>query len=537
MYRLPDDHDADCERSASVRFLRNVEALRVAARVWNTQEGAATDEDREVLRLYSGFGDAGVADLAFDYDGRPKGALGALRLRDDWIRGVRRSCLDAFYTPVGVVDAVWKIAERFGGLRGTPLVLEPSCGVGNFLGRAPAHLSASSFVGVEADLGAAAICRALYPARIASRPFEDVAKDLPPFDLVVGNVPFGQRTMHDEELPPGCRSTLHDYFVARSVLALRRGGLAVLLTSTGTLDKVRSEGRAWLAARAELVFAARLPTGSFVGTDADADLLVLRRRDVDLVRADDTWIRSVRLGGAADAGSGWRDVLAAYPELGGASLSSVFVERPDLAVGEWAAARNQYAKVEPIVRWPDDVNGPASDRASVRLARSAWLRREILARAAAIAPAEEPREEAPPAHTEAVEALPPAAAAPPLQRSAERLLKALRAMLAAQLEGAGEDELRILRAVHADFVRRFGRVRDVVVKPFRDTPLGRAWPLLRTLEEVDGSPGPALRRRLVAGAEAPRPLDLTEALYVVLDRWGRVDLDAVAEIMNRQEAA
>lgn len=479
----------------------------------------ATDDEKLVLSQYSGFGDAEVQRLAFDSWDRPIGPLAQLGLDASMLQSLKRSTLDTYYTPVEIVDAVWSVALRLLGSSEAPYVLEPACGTGVFLGRSPEQWQRRNFVGVEVDDVAYNIAWLLHDdIRIAAASFESVAQKLPLFDLVIGNAPFGDVKVSDETVPAFCRRTLHDYFVCRSVLSLRRGGYAILLTSTGTLDKQRSDVRKWLSMHAELLFALRLPTKTFIGTDADADLLVLRRCDVDVLKPSGDFLEVSRLGSDDGAARSplWQPIIDDDLQLASLDVNDYYRLHPEHVVGDWGARRTRYGRFEAVVEF-----------SGTRVALFAAVKQHIEAMAAALpAPTETPKR-----LSDAVSVSAPTTVLSPLERSAKRVLEALRRLLAAQQRGDFAAEQRLLGVVYDDFVRRWGRVRDVAAKSIADAELLRAWPLLRSLETKDGEKAALFTRRVVVETTVTQCHDVIDAMYRVLDSRGVIDVEAIARLL------
>ena len=511
-----------------------------------TQRRDVADEaDRAAMRRYTGFGDVEVQRLAFDAADNAIGDLAALGLDDSIVTSLRRSALDAYYTPPSLAVAMWSIAMQLCP-NPTPYVLEPACGPGVFFDAAPPQLPRDRFVGVECDVVAFNMAWLLHTdVKLSCARFQDVATQLPSgFDIVISNVPFGdvRVTPAGDAAPPRfCCRTLHDYFVAQSVLSLRRGGVAVLITSTGTLGKTTPDVRQWLACRADLLLAVRLPRGTFMGTGADADLLVLRRRDVDALRVEHDaapWLYS-RPAGVAD-GQKTATLPPAPPRhsvwgyhlmdirLSAVDVNDYFRLHPDHAAGStWVAHRAQGGRIEAgVVASAED--GDIGDRV-LRIAN-----RELAGyyAASAAAAAATTRTDVAAAATMPPAATPPTTATPPMERVAKRVLEALRRLLAAQQHGDAVAERRLLGVVYDDFRSRYGSVRHIDRRVVTDAGLRLAWPLLRSLENRDGSRGAVFTQRAIARLTSSRRCDnVIDALMVVLNERGCVDIEAIAERM------
>ena len=520
------------------RHLANVAALKLLRdqvdlqTIEATHGRAAAVAAHTILSDYTGYGDAATLRLAFDGLDRPINELADLHLPTTWIQSIRRSTLDAYYTPIDVGAAMWSIVGDLLPIDHNTTVLEPACGTGVFIRTAPAIIPHVNIAAVECDDVGAGITRTLFPAvKLAHRAFETAARFLPEFDVVIGNVPFGDKIVvetigHGDELPENCCRTLHDYFTCRAVAQLRRGGVAALITSTGTLGKLRDAARRWLAQHAELVFAARLPVGTFDTTQASADLLVFRRHVSDVLVPSDTWINTSRLSAdLADGrplpvrGAGWAEPLLRDRQLAGVDVNHWFRQHPELGLGEWFAAKGQYGRYDASVRGAGDV--------AERLT-AAWQRwRVVKGLDHSIAP--EPLKRAESAVTNS----PATTALPPMERAAKRLLDALRRVLAEQSrQESAEASQRLLLGLYEDFRGRFGTVRAVEPRKLHDTELRRAWPLLRLLETADGDRGAVFNSRIVHLTSERRCATVVDALLVVLNERGCVDIDAIAAKME-----
>ena len=202
----------------------------------------------------------------------------------------RESTLTAFYTPPEVTDAIYKAMEQMGFKEGN--LLEPSCGIGNFIGMLPESMRNTKIYGVELDKISAGIAQQLYQkSSIAAQGFEEVNVPDSFFDGVIGNVPFGDFKVLDKRYDK-YNFLIHDYFFAKSLDKLRPGGIMALVTSKGTMEKTNSSVRKYIAQRAELLGAIRLPNNTFkgnAGTEVVSDILFLQKRD-RLVDIERDWV-------------------------------------------------------------------------------------------------------------------------------------------------------------------------------------------------------------------------------------------------------
>jgi len=307
-------------------------------RALDAEDRPARADEQAVLARWSGWGSLpGVFD---DGDARWADVRSQLRDRLDdgaW-DAARRTTLNAHYSPAAAVDAIWGAVRDLGFSRGR--VLEPGCGSGNFIGMAPEGL-AVEMVGVELDPTTAAIAQALYPrADVRSEGFERSRFADDSFDLAVGNVPFARLSLHDPLHNRGGHS-LHNHFIIKSLDLTHPGGLVAVVTSRFTLDARNPAARREMAERADLVGAVRLPAGALraaAGTDAVADLLILRRREP----------------GRAPGGESWERVTSVATPDGEATINEYLARHPERVLGELRATGGQYGQADLTV-----VAGPA----------------------------------------------------------------------------------------------------------------------------------------------------------------------------------
>ena len=291
------------------RYARNIRAITTLKKV-EAEHRLATPQEQEELAQYVGWG--GLSDC-FDERNSHYAELKAL-LSDDEYEAARESTLTAFYTPPVVIRSMYQVLERLGFQHGN--ILEPSCGVGNFIGMRPDHLADSKIYGVELDSISGRIAQQLYQkSSIAVRGFEKT--DLPDsfFDAAMGNVPFGTFKIADKRYDK-YNFLIHDYFFARTMDKVRPGGIIAFITSKGTMDKENPSVRKYLAQRAELLGAIRLPNNTFkdaAGTEVTSDILILQKRD-----------RMI-------------DQLPAWVSLGvdanGLPVNQYFVDNPNMVLG------------------------------------------------------------------------------------------------------------------------------------------------------------------------------------------------------------
>lgn len=271
------------------RFHRNMDAINVL-RNCEFENRFATPEEQEILSGYVGWG--GIPE-AFDENNEVWAdefiELYTVLSPDEY-NAARASTLTAFYTPQSVISAIYKVLDNLGFKQGN--ILEPCCAIGNFIGMLPENMQDSKMFGIEIDTVSAGIAQQLYQkSSIMAQPFEKANLPDSFFDAVVGNVPFGDYKLNDKRYDKN-NFLIHDYFFAKSLDKLRPGGVMCLVTSKGTMDKESSNVRRYLAQRADLLGAIRLPDNTFkgnAGTRVTSDILILQKRD-RMVDIEPDWI-------------------------------------------------------------------------------------------------------------------------------------------------------------------------------------------------------------------------------------------------------
>ena len=271
------------------RFRQNIEAIRLLKKL--EEEGRFAEEgEQEILAGYAGWG--GIPEAFDPEENRWSTEYEELKqlLTEAEYTAARESTLTAFYTPKAVTDAVYKVLSRMGFEGGN--ILEPSCGIGNFMGVLPESMTGSRFYGVELDKISGSIARQLYQKEnIHIGGFEDA--DLPDsfFDAAVGNVPFGDFKVSDKRYDRH-KWLIHDYFFGKALDKVRAGGVIAFVTSKGTMDKKDPSVRRYLAQRAELLGAVRIPNDTFsknAGTEVTSDIIFLQKRDRQIIQEPD-WV-------------------------------------------------------------------------------------------------------------------------------------------------------------------------------------------------------------------------------------------------------
>lgn len=306
------------------RFRRNTEAIRVLKQC---EEGNrfATPEEQQLLAQYVGWG--GIPEAFDENNAAWQSEYNELSqlLSDEEYQSARESTLTAFYTPPVVISVIYKVMEQMKFKEGN--ILEPSCGIGNFIGMLPQSMQNSRVYGVEIDKISAGIAQQLYQrSSIAGQPFEQAEIPDSFFDAVVGNVPFGDFSVADKRYDKN-HFLIHDYFFAKSLDKLRPGGLMALVTSKGTMDKENPAVRKYIAQRAELLGAIRLPNDTFkgnAGTEVVSDILILQKRD-RIIDIETDWVHL-------------------NTDENGIRMNSYFAEHPEMILGDMKIVSGRFGE-------------------------------------------------------------------------------------------------------------------------------------------------------------------------------------------------
>ena len=319
-YRITDD--ALGVGGAKEKFRNNMAAVNLLHEL-QIENRLATPEEQETLAKYVGWG--GLS-MAFDENNAAWADEFTelyMSLSPEEYRAAQESTLTAFYTPPVVIKAMYEALDRLGFTQGN--ILEPSCGTGNFFGLLPEAMAGSKLHGVEIDPLTGAIAKQLYQkANIAVEGFEDTKLPDNHFDVVLGNVPFGEFKVSDSRYNAQ-KFLIHDYFFAKALDKVRTGGIVMFVTSKGTMDKASPEVRRYIAQRAELLGAVRLPDNTFkanAGTEVTSDILILQKRD-RVVDVEPDWI---------------------YLDTNedGITMNRYFVEHPEMVLGEMKLESSRF---------------------------------------------------------------------------------------------------------------------------------------------------------------------------------------------------
>lgn len=330
-FRITDDHLG--EGGAKTKFKNNVAAIRTLKEI-EFDDRLATPEEQEILSRYVGWG--GLPQ-AFDENNEQWAdefaELYGLLSPEEY-EAAKATTLNAHYTSPTVIKAIYQAVENMGFRTGN--VLEPSCGIGNFFGLVPESMKDSTLFGVELDSITGRIAQQLYQQNsIAVQGFEDTELPDSFFDLAIGNVPFGSYSLHDKRYDKH-RFLIHDYFFARTLDKVRPGGLIAFVTSKGTMDKQNPNVRKYIAERAELIGAIRLPNNAFyanAGTQVTTDIIFLQKREklIDVSMPE------------ADSGLEW---LHLGQTENGVPINQYFIDHPEMVLGEMAFDDMMYGNAK-----------------------------------------------------------------------------------------------------------------------------------------------------------------------------------------------
>ena len=328
-YRITDDHIG--EGAPLERFQRNLDAIRTLKTV-EAENRAATAEEQAVLAQYVGWG--GLADF-FD-EKNPRYAELKELLTDAEYAAARESTLTAFFTPPVVIRGIYAALGQMGFTQGN--ILEPACGIGNFLGMLPESMSGSKLYGVELDDLSGRIARQLYQkSSIAVQGYEKTAFPDNFFDVAIGNVPFGQFHVADKRYDR-LNFPIHEYFIAKALDQVRPGGVIAVVTSSFTMDKRTASARKYIAQRSELLGAIRLPNNAFkaaAGTEVVSDILFLQKRE-RMVDIEPEWVH-----------------LATNED--GIQMNSYFIDHPDMILGEMKMVSGPFGPTPTCEPYPEQL--------------------------------------------------------------------------------------------------------------------------------------------------------------------------------------
>ena len=541
-FRITPEHRIG-EGSLREKAFANLAAIRTLKGL-ERENRQATGAEKAILARYSGWGA-----IASVFDPRPprewRQAAEELRqlLTPDEYASARASTPNAHFTSPPVISGVWQALERL-GLRSGVQILEPSMGVGHFFGLMPeGFMAGGRRTGVELDSLTARIAQQLYPdATIFAKGFEEASLPDNFFDAVVGNIPFGNYPVHDPAFrsSPAATRTIHDYFFAKSLDKVRPGGVVALITSRYTMDKQDSTVRRYLADRANLIGAIRLPNTAFkanAGTEVTTDILFLQKHGP----------------GVPAGGETWREFAAIHTPDGPAFVNEYFARHPDMMLGQMRLEHGMYRSGEPSL--VGELSEPTLAQAVESLPAGIYVPRDRQAITPPdMAPAEATEISAvkdggfaerngeivvrngnrfEPAH------LPSSVAA--RIRGMLSVRDAVRAVFQTQLDDAPEERItearKALGRVYDSFVARYGALSSREnVKAFAGDP---DQPLLLSLENYDpetktATKTPIFERRTL---ERYRPVDhvetAAEALAVSLNETAEIHWPRMEQLTGR----
>lgn len=332
-FRITDD--AIGIGGAKEKFRNNMAAINLLHEL-EIENRLATPKEQEVLSRYVGWGSLSMAFDEHNAAWAEEFKELYASLSPEEYRAAMESTLTAFYTPPVVIKAMYDALDRLGFSQGN--ILEPSCGTGNFFGLLPESMQNSKLHGVEIDSLTGRLAKQLYPkANIAIEGFEKTNLPDDHFDVVLGNVPFGEIRVNDSRYNAQ-KFLIHDYFFAKALDKVRAGGVVMFITSKGTMDKVSPEVRKYIAQRAELLGAIRLPDNTFkanAGTEVTSDILILQKRD-RVMDIEPDWVHL-------------------DTDENGVTMNRYFVEHPEMVLGEIKMESTRFGTFEPVCKARKDI--------------------------------------------------------------------------------------------------------------------------------------------------------------------------------------
>ena len=590
--------DRHLARGWPARARDNIAAILLSKALEQSGRAPAAEEQAQLLR-FTGFGATELAQNCFRRPGEDSfrsgweetGAALEAAVTPAEYAALQRATQYAHYTPETVVRALWRAAERLGFRGGR--VLEPGMGTGLFFALLPEPLrEACRLTGIEYDPVTARIARLVHPE--AQVRCEDYTRSAlgGGFDLVIGNPPFADRVVRADPATRGLRLRLHDYFIARSIARLRPGGVALFVTSTGTMDKAGTAAREHIASMADLMGAVRLPEGSMraaAGTEVVIDVLAFQRRAEGQNPAGAAWIELAPVPCAADD-EGDEGDGAAGSDAACVQVNRYFAEHPEMVLGEHALRHGIYgpgltytcrprrdgADLESqltaaLDRLPagivtprtDCAGDPGSDNSPVEAMRTGTAADGATIKEGSYLTGETGRlmqivggVQRPVVVKTGKDGDGITARAARTIRGLLPIRDAVRDVLRAQAADQPWAEAQVrLRIAYASFVRSFGPINHTVVSvaadpetgedrethrrpnlaPFADDP--DCW-LVASIEDYDlesglARMGPIFRERVIAPPATPLIATASDALAVTLNETGRVDVDHLAELLDR----
>ena len=506
----------------TTRFHQNLTAIRILKRC-QAEGRPVTAEEQAALAIYTGWGNSSVLRMLHTSD-----ELREL-LSEDEMQAALGSSLNAHYTALPVIGAMWEAVSRL-GLDGQQRlrVVDPSAGVGHFKSCAPAAVRECEWIEVELDSLTAGILGLLHPgSKRYAQGYEKTNLPSGWFDLAISNVPFGNYGVACPGVPGFLKAAIHDFFFARSVELLRPGGILAFITSRFTLDKKETAVRAWLAQRMDLLAAVRLPNDAFkanAGTEVVTDVLLMQRRAEERTRGDlPAWVQT-----------GLMPLAKGY-SIYNTPVNQYYLDHPEMLLGKPALCGKMYRQDEFTLE-PDGRDLAGAMRAALLPALPQGVaRRQAETQAVVEQPAQ------PVVIVSSVKASTPDQAS--RIQGMQEVYQAAKAVLAAEVDGKSlfrTSELRHeLNQVYDRFTARYGLVNMPVnaklMNGAAELPFLKALEVWTPLSAPPRTAGisPAHRGRSLPNSDA---LDPDDALLICLDHKGRVDLPYIASLTGLPEA-
>lgn len=537
-YRLTEEN-FQYATGAKTRYRQNIEAIKVMLRL-RSEGKQASDEEKAILSKYVGWG--GLA-YAFDSE-KPEWAKEYAELNElldsEEYRLAKESVLSAHYTPKPIIDGIYSGLNRMGFTKGK--ILEPAMGIGNFIGLLPETFDPKETYGVEIDSLTGSIAKLLYPqTKVKIQGFEETNFANNSFDAVITNVPFGSFKVYDKEYDR-LGFYIHNYFLAKSLDKIRPGGIIAAITTKGTMDKADASVRQYIANRAKLLGAIRLPNTAFktsAGTEVTADILFFQKRDKIVEKSKDSWI---------NVGT----------DENGVPVNQYFIEHPEMLLGTMVQHKSMYGRDDETELLPDERElGQAIAEAVTNLPENIYDASKAVPVGKMVAEAEiEINEE----HKDLKNFCYVFVGDTLYQREGDRLhardiaktnierMRALiglrdqvRKVLNVQLDNCSDEILRreqsVLNSRYDSFVRKYGIVNSRTNRGlFREDA---DFALLISIEDVDEKSGTAKKtdvffKRTIKPYEKVTHCDSAlQALYVCKSEKGQIDLKYIERLTGK----
>ena len=537
-YRLTEEN-FQYATGAKTRYRQNIEAIKVMLRL-RSEGKQASDEEKAILSKYVGWG--GLA-YAFDSE-KPEWAKEYAELNElldsEEYRLAKESVLSAHYTPKPIIDGIYSGLNRMGFTKGK--ILEPAMGIGNFIGLLPETFDPKETYGVEIDSLTGSIAKLLYPqTKVKIQGFEETNFANNSFDAVITNVPFGSFKVYDKEYDR-LGFYIHNYFLAKSLDKIRPGGIIAAITTKGTMDRADTSVRQYIANRAKLLGAIRLPNTAFktsAGTEVTADILFFQKRDKIVEKSKDSWI---------NVGT----------DENGVPVNQYFIEHPEMLLGTMVQHKSMYGRDDETELLPDERElGQAIAEAVTNLPENIYDASKAVPVGKMVAEAEiEINEE----HKDLKNFCYVFVGDTLYQREGDRLhardiaktnierMRALiglrdqvRKVLNVQLDNCSDEILRreqsVLNSRYDSFVRKYGIVNSRTNRGlFREDA---DFALLISIEDVDEKSGTAKKtdvffKRTIKPYEKVTHCDSAlQALYVCKSEKGQIDLKYIERLTGK----